>query len=145
MHPPVCTHTHTQTHTYTNIAHYILILYKSELRNTLTGGVSIAVNPNGTTSITVSWMVISSITTSGYIISYCNIDNTRCFTTSNTTSIAGSLSSYIIEDLQEATQYSITVSILGRSDQDTAEATTMAACMSINESTLHCVYYLGVL
>ena len=103
---------------------------------------SIAVNPNGTTSITVSWMVISSITPTGYVISYCNIDNTQCFTISNTTSIAGSLSSYIIEDLQEATQYSITVSILGRSDQDTAEATTMAAGMSINESTLHCVYYL---
>ena len=140
VHPPVCTHTHTQTHTYTNIAHYILILYKSEIRNTLTGGVSIAVNPNGTTSITVSWMVISTPT--GYVISYCNIDNTQCFTISNTTSIAGSLSSYIIEHLQEATQYSITVSIVGRSDQDTVEATTMAAGMSINESTLHCVYYL---
>ena len=96
-------------------------------------------DPDSTTSITVSWMVISSITPTSYIISYSNIDNTQCFTISSTTTIAGSLSSYTIEGLQEATQYSITVSIVDRSDQDTAEATTMAAGMSNNEKTFYSI------
>ena len=132
--PPKHTHiTHAHTHCT------FLYQYYSECHNTPIGGLSISVDPDGATSIAVSWMVISSITPSGYVISYSNIDNTQCFTISNTTSIAGSLSSYTIEGLQEATQYSITVSIVDLNDHDTAVAATMAAGMKNNDSKLKCV------
>ena len=80
-----------------------------------------------TNSIPVSWTVTSGISPTGYIISYSNTNNTQCFTISNTTSLTGSATHYTIESLQEATQYSITVAILDRTDQDTAVASTMTA------------------
>ena len=66
----------------------------------------------------------------GYSISYSNTD-TQCFTDSHTVSgIAASETSHTLTDLEEATEYTITVTALlsgGGSDEDSITVTTLAA------------------
>ena len=65
------------------------------------------------------------VTVTGYTISYINTDNTECFTDSNTvTNIDGSANGYTIGGLEEGTQYTITVAIEGRADEDTVVQAT---------------------
>ena len=75
------------------------------------------------TSISLQWSVIAGVQPSGYTISYSNTDNTDCFTISDTVSITdGSDMDYVIEGLEEGTEYTITVTLLrddGPSDEDT--------------------------
>ena len=81
-------------------------------------------------SLMISWVYHDAVIVTSYIISYSNI-NTQCFTDSN--NITGRLSTVTertLTDLQEDTQYSITVIALLTSGQTVAASfivTTMEA------------------
>ena len=86
------------------------------------------------TSISIQWTVIDAITATGYTISYRNTDNTECFTDSNTvTDIDGSDDDYTIGGLEEGTEYTITVAIEGRADDDTVIQATQDAGNTLHE------------
>ena len=88
-----------------------------------------AIGSPSSTSLTISWTPIG-ITVTGYSISYSNTD-TQCFTDSDTVSgIAAGETSHTLTDLEEGTEYTITVTALltgGGSDENSATATTLAA------------------
>ena len=77
--------------------------------------------------------MVEGITPAGYIISYSNTDNTECFTDSDTvTGIVASADDYSIQDLEEATEYTVTVTLSrdgGGTDVDTVIVTTLDAGM----------------
>ena len=84
------------------------------------------------TSLTVMWeFQLTSKTVSTYSISYSNTNNTQCFTDSNDISdISGSETMYNLTGLQEATEYSITVTAIlrdGETARDSLTATTLPA------------------
>ena len=85
---------------------------------------------SNTTSVTITLYLVDGVTAS-YTISYSNTNNTQCFTTSNTISgITASETMYTLTELQEATEYSITVTAIlsdGETGEDNLTATTMAA------------------
>ena len=88
-------------------------------------------------SISLRWSVIAGVQPSGYIVSYSNTDNTDCFTISNTVSITdASDMDYVIEGLEEGTEYTITVTLLqdddGPTDEDTEIHATADASKSLN-------------
>ena len=83
------------------------------------------------TSLTFSWMLVDGLTAiSAYNISYFNT-NTQCFTDSNDTiGITAPTNTHSLTDLQEGTEYSITVTVIvsdGGYSTDTITATTMEA------------------
>ena len=82
------------------------------------------------TSLTILWMLADGTTVTGYSISYSNTD-TQCFTDSDTVSgIAAGETSHTLTNLEEGTEYTITVTALltgGGTDEDSATATTLAA------------------
>ena len=109
---------------------YIIRIHSSNVF--FTEGISVEVDAVNTTTISVSWMVDASITTSaGYTISYSNTDNTECFTDSDTvTGIAASQRSYTVTGLEEATEYNVTVTLLymsGNTDEDSTSTITSAS------------------
>ena len=75
-------------------------------------------------------MLADGTTVTGYSISYSNRD-TQCFTDSDTVSgIAAGETSHTLINLEEGTEYTITVTALltgGGTDEDSATATTLAA------------------
>ena len=83
-----------------------------------------------TTSLTVSLVLAEGVTATNFTISYSNTD-TQCFTVpSDITGIAASETMYNVADLQEGTEYSITVTAMlsdGESGEDSLTASTMAA------------------
>ena len=84
------------------------------------------------TSMLVKWELLStSKTLSTYSISYSNTNNTQCFNDSNDISdISGSETMYNLTGLQEATEYSITVTAIlsdGGTTADSLTATTLPA------------------
>ena len=86
-----------------------------------------SVDSTSTTSLTISWTLDDSVTATSYTISYSNT-NTQCFTTSNV--ITPGETMYTLTELQEATEYSITVTAIlsdGETEEDSLTATTMAA------------------
>ena len=82
------------------------------------------------TSLTISWALAGGTTVSDYTISYSNTD-TQCFTDSHTVSgIAAGETSHTLTDLEEGTEYAITVTALltgGGTDVDTVTASTLDA------------------
>ena len=76
-----------------------------------TDRISIAVGAVDVSSITISWTVIitANITPTNYTISYSNANNALCFTSFMTLFIHGSAASHTIVHLEEATEYSFTV------------------------------------
>ena len=72
---------------------------------------------------------LTSKTVSTYSISYSNTNNSQCFTDSNDISdISTSKTMYNLTGLQEATEYSITVTAIlsdGETAADTLTATTL--------------------
>ena len=75
--------------------------------------ISVTVVSAMTTSIVISWTLIAGVVAEEYTISYSNTENTDCFTISQTVPITdGSEDSYNIEDLEEGTEYSISVSLI---------------------------------
>ena len=87
-----------------------------------------AIGSSSSTSLTVSW-TLNDISVTGYNISYSNTD-TQCFTDSDTVSgVAAGETSHPLTDLEEGTEYTITVTALltgRRSDVDSVTATTLA-------------------
>ena len=89
-----------------------------------------AVDSPSPTSLNISWVLDYRSTTTSYTISYSNT-NTDCFSDSDDiTGIATSETMYTLTDLQEGTEYSITVTALlsgGETAEDSLTATTMTA------------------
>ena len=93
-----------------------------------TGPLSVSVGSTSATSVTISWTLDDSVTATSYTISYSNT-NVDCFTESYNDIRDITETMYKLTGLQEATEYSITVTAI-RSDGDltaTTMATTMAA------------------
>ena len=64
------------------------------------------------TSLIISWSLVGSAVETSYSISYSNTD-TQCFTDSDTVSgIAAGETSHTLTDLEEGTEYTITVTAL---------------------------------
>ena len=83
------------------------------------------------TSLSIMWQLLSTTSTvTTYTISYSNINNTECYNDSNTiTDISNSMT---LDNLEEATQYSIIVTATlsnSQSQQDSTSATTLPAGM----------------
>ena len=85
---------------------------------------------NSSTSLTISWALAGGTAVTGYTISYSNTD-TQCFTDSHTVSgIAANEKRHTLTDLEEGTEYTITVTAQltgGGTEEDSATATTLAA------------------
>ena len=84
------------------------------------------------TFLTFSWMLADGLTAnSAYNIFYFNTNYTQCFTDSNDTiGITAPNNTHSLTDLQEGTEYSITVTVIvsdGGYSTDTITATTMEA------------------
>ena len=84
------------------------------------------------TSLVIMWEILlinNSVST--YFISYSNTNNTQCFTDSNDISdISASVTMYNLTGLQEATEYSITLTAIlsdGETVEDSFIATTLTA------------------
>ena len=80
--------------------------------------------------MTISLDLEPHVTASNYIISYSNT-NTDCFNTSTgTIAVAASETMYTLNDLQEGTEYSITVTALvdGRTIEESLSTTTITTC-----------------
>ena len=94
-------------------------------------GLSVSVTSSTTTSLTISWALEESLIATSYSISYSATD-TDCIPGSNTIPpIDGSETMYRLDDLEEGTEYSITVTATltgGGSQEDIVEGTTVAAC-----------------
>ena len=94
------------------------------------GVIYVTVDFRHSTSLTISWSLADGAAVTGYNISYTNTD-TQCFTDSDIVSgIAAGETSHTLSDLEESTEYTITVTALltgGGSDEDSATATTLAA------------------
>ena len=85
------------------------------------------------TSLSIMWQLLSTTSTvTTYTISYSNINNTECYNHNNTiTDISTMLT---LEDLEEATEYSIIVTAIlsnSQSQQDSTSATTLPAGMQL--------------
>ena len=118
------------TRMYVYVIHYtgILRVIASDVRK-LTSLI-VKVSDIKTTSLVVKWEFLStSKTVSTYSISYSNTNNTQCFTDSNDISdISASETMYNLTGLQEATEYSITVTAIlsdGETVEDILTATTL--------------------
>ena len=85
--------------------------------------------PLSSTSLNISWTLEPSFTATGYIISYSNT-NPGCFSDTRS-GIYTWRTSYELTGLQEATEYSVNVTVTlswsGRTEQFSTEATTMFA------------------
>ena len=91
-------------------------------------GLSVSVISSTTTSLTISWALVEGVTATSYSISYSDTD---CIPGSTTIlPIPGSETMYRLDDLEEGTEYFITVTATltgGGSQEDTIIPTTMAA------------------
>ena len=100
-------------------------------------GLSVSVISSTTTSLTISWALEEGVTATSYSNSYSATD-TDCFTDSNTIPpIDGSETMYRLDDLEEGTEYSITVTATitgGGSQEDMVEGTTVDAGESNSHS-----------
>ena len=79
------------------------------------------------TSLTISWTLDGGVTATSYTISYSNT-NTDCFALSHDDDITTGETMYTLTDLQEGTEYSLTVTAL-LSDGVTAEGNLTATTM----------------
>ena len=80
-------------------------------------------------SLTISWTLANGVTATEYIISYSNTD-IDCFNISYD-DITVSIMSVELTDLEEGTEYSITVTAILSDDGGTASDTVTATTMSV--------------
>ena len=88
-----------------------------------------SLDSSSTTSLTISWTLVGGVSATDYTISYSNID-CPTDTYDDITDIPGSETTYTLTDLEEGTEYSITVTATlsgGGTEEDSLTATTMAA------------------
>ena len=74
------------------------------------GTLLITVDALSNTSITISWTLAEDVTVTEYIISYSNTDCPNDIY-DDITGISGSETMYTLDDLEEGTEYSITVTV----------------------------------
>ena len=89
------------------------------------------VDSTSTTSLTISWTLADDVTATEYIISYSNTD-IDCFNISYD-DITVSIMSVELTDLEEGTEYSITVTAILSDDGGTASDTVTATTMSVGK------------
>ena len=85
-----------------------------------------------TTSLTISWTLADDVTVTQYTISY---SNTNCLNDTiydDITGISDSETMYILDDLEEGTEYSITVTAILSDDGVSAPETVTATTMSVS-------------
>ena len=83
-------------------------------------------------SLVIMWELLSISTLFTLTISYVNINNTQCFNDSNTVpSITAMIYTLSLSNLQEATEYSINVSVIlilsGEKETEHLKTATLAA------------------
>ena len=92
---------------------------------------SVMLDSKSTTSLTISWTLADGLTATLYTISYSNTNNTDCITAGYPDiPISAGVSSRILTGLEEATEYSITVTATlsdGGTREDSLTATTIAS------------------
>ena len=83
-----------------------------------------------TTSLTISWTLADDVTATEYTISYTNTD---CLNDiyDDITGISDSETMYTLTDLEEGTEYSITVTAILSDDGGSASFTVTATTMSV--------------
>ena len=101
---------------------------------------SVMLNSKSTTSLTISWTLADGVTATGYTISYSNTNNTECITAGYPDITTGaSESSRELMDLEEGTEYSITVTARlsgGGTGEDSLTATTIIIGQYTSQSSL---------
>ena len=90
---------------------------------------TVTVDSTSTTSLTISWTLADDVTATEYIISYTNTD-IDCFHISYD-DITVSIMSVELTDLEEGTEYSITVTAILSDDGVSAPETVTATTMSV--------------
>ena len=75
-------------------------------------------------SLVIMWELLSTTTISTLTISYINFNNTQCFTDSNTILSSITAMIYTLSNLQEATEYSINVSVTLNDEKETGHLCT---------------------
>ena len=115
-----------------------LIIHSAHCINSLRpDGLSVSVISSTTTSLTISLTLVEGVTAASYSISYSATD-TDCIPGSYTIPpIAGSETMYRLDDLEEGTEYSITVTATiteGGSQEAIAVGTTVDAGESNSHS-----------
>ena len=90
---------------------------------------SLSVSSTSHNTITISWTLAEGVTATEYIISYSNIDCPNDIY-DDITGISDSETMYTLTDLEEGTEYSITVTAI-LSDGETASDTVTATTMSV--------------
>ena len=90
---------------------------------------SLLVSSTSDNTITISWTLANGVTATEYIISYSNTDCPNDIY-DDITGISDSDTMYTLTDLEEGTEYSITVTAIlsddGVTESDTITATTMS-------------------
>ena len=90
---------------------------------------SLSVSSTSHNTVTLSWTLAADVTVTEYTISYSNIDCPNDIY-DDITGISDSETMYTLTDLEEGTEYSITVTAIlsddGGSASDTVTATTMS-------------------
>ena len=80
-----------------------------------------------TSGLTIGWMLAEHLEVTSFSISYSNTNNTQCFTdTNDITDISASDTMYTLTDLQEHTEYSITVTAILRDGGKVTSSTISA-------------------
>ena len=104
---------------------YLLIIYLS-----LGAFSSLSVSSTSDTTVTLSLILADDVTVTEYIISYSNTDCPNDIY-DDITGISYSETMYTLTDLEEGTEYSITVTAILSDDEGTASDTVTATTMSV--------------
>ena len=112
----------------------VVVLLPTKNFSLQTDGLSISVGSSSTTSITILWSLVEGVTATDYTISYSNTD-TDCFSDSRS-GISASGTSHTLTDLEEATEYSITVTA-----SLTAGGTEMASITANTITDSQCILF----
>ena len=95
---------------------------------------SISSTSDNTVTLSLSLILAEDVTVTEYTISYSNIDCPNNIY-DDITGISDSETMYTLTDLEEGTEYSITVTAILSDDEGTASDTVTATTMSVGEYT----------
>ena len=111
---------------YTYLLHtlILILLYSPD-------ALTVMVDSTSTTSLTISWTLADDVVATQYIISYSNTDCPNDTIYDYITGISDSETMYTLDDLEEGTGYSITVTAILSDDGGSAAYTITATTMSV--------------
>ena len=92
---------------------------------------TVTVVSTSTTSLTISWTLADDVVATEYTISYSNTDCPNDIIYDDITGISDSETMYTLDDLEEGTEYSITVTAILSDDGGSAPTTVTATTMSV--------------